>query len=110
MLEHLLRFSWFGTPSVVSYVLLHHDILFACYNIVDDDDEDDEEKKEKDEDENENEDEDEDEDKDVDEDEAKTVARLVDLDDENCLRPSFCTNRTSNALKGARPGSPDFSL
>lgn len=67
MLEHLLRFSWFGTLSVVSYVLLHHDILFACYNI-DDDDEDDEEKEEKDEDEDEDENEDENENEDEDED------------------------------------------
>lgn len=40
LLEHLLRFSWFGTPSTVSRVPLHHDILFACYNTDDDDDDD----------------------------------------------------------------------
>lgn len=40
LLEHLLGFSWFGTPSTVSRVPLHHDILFARYNTDDDDDED----------------------------------------------------------------------
>lgn len=65
--EHLLRLSWSGTPSVVSHVPLHHDILFACYNTVDDDD------KDRDEDEDESEDED-DEDKDKDK----------DVDGENC--------------------------
>lgn len=65
MLEHLLRFSWFGTPSVESHVPLHHDILFACYNTVVDDDEDEEKEKEKEEDEGEDEGEDEDEDDDA---------------------------------------------
>lgn len=40
LLEHLLGFSWFGTPSTVSRVPLHHDILFARYNTDDDDEND----------------------------------------------------------------------
>lgn len=40
LLEHLLGFSWFGTPSVPYHrVPLHHDILFAYYNTDDDEDE-----------------------------------------------------------------------
>jgi len=62
LLEHLLRFSRSGTPSVISHVPLHHDILFACYNTVENEDED----KAEDEDEDENEDEDEDKDENVD--------------------------------------------
>lgn len=85
MYEHLLRLSWSGTPSVVSHVPLHHDILFACYNTVDDDDD-----KDRDEDEDENVDED-DEDKDKDK----------DADGENCcfVSSTLASTKVASGLR-----------